>query len=69
MNNLLNVSIVIPQARPRLAKLRGLLRGFTDSLERARTRQLLGQLNDQQLSDLGISHAERLNEVDKPSWR
>jgi uncharacterized protein YjiS (DUF1127 family) len=26
---------------------------------------LLGQLNDQQLSDLGISHAERLNEVDK----
>jgi hypothetical protein len=25
--------------------------------------------NDQQLSDLGISHAERLNEVDKPFWR
>ncbi|KAB0499181.1 DUF1127 domain-containing protein [Pseudomonas lini] len=38
-------------------------------LERARTRRLLGQLNDQQLSDLGISHAERLNEVDKPFWR
>lgn len=69
MNNLLNVSIVTPQAKPRLARLRGLLRAFIDSLERARTRRLLGQLNDQQLSDLGISHAERLNEVDKPFWR
>ncbi|WP_030129621.1 DUF1127 domain-containing protein [Pseudomonas sp. QTF5] len=69
MNNLLNVSIVTPQAKPRLVKLRGLLRALTDSLERARTRRLLGQLNDQQLSDLGISHADRLNEVDKPFWR
>ncbi|WP_448091487.1 DUF1127 domain-containing protein [Pseudomonas lini] len=69
MNNLLNVSIVTPQAKPRLARLRELLRAFTDSLERARTRRLLGQLNDQQLSDLGISHADRLNEVDKPFWR
>ena len=69
MNNLLNVSIITPQAKPRLARLRGLLRAFTDSLERARTPQLLGQLNDQQLSDLGISHADRLNEVDKPFWR
>ena len=69
MNNLLNVSIVTPQAKPRLARLRGLLRAFADSLERARTRRLLGQLNGQQLSDLGISHADRLNEVDKPFWR
>lgn len=69
MNNLLNVSIVTPQAKPRLVKLRGLLRALTDSLQRARTRRLLGQLNDQQLSDLGISHADRLNEVDKPFWR
>jgi uncharacterized protein YjiS (DUF1127 family) len=29
----------------------------------------LGQLNDQQLSDLGISHADRVNELDKPFWR
>ncbi|MFJ7285215.1 hypothetical protein [Pseudomonas sp. NPDC099000] len=26
----------------------------------------MGQLNDQQLSDLGISHADQLNELDKP---
>ena len=58
MNNLLNVSIVTPQAKPCLARLRGLLRARTDSLGRARTRRLLGQLNDQQLSDLGISHAD-----------
>ncbi|WP_460144084.1 DUF1127 domain-containing protein [Pseudomonas sp. S2_A02] len=49
-----------------MAKLRGLLRAPTDSLGRARTRRLLGQLNDQQLSDLGISNADRLNEVNKP---
>ena len=64
MNNLLNVSIDTPQAKPR-----GLLRALIAGLERARTRRLLGQLNDQQLSDLGISHADRLNEVDKPFWR
>ncbi|WP_429431139.1 DUF1127 domain-containing protein [Pseudomonas frederiksbergensis] len=45
------------------------MRAFIASLERARTRRLLGQLNDQQLSDLCISHAERLNEVVKPFWR
>ncbi|WP_347903066.1 DUF1127 domain-containing protein [Pseudomonas purpurea] len=38
-------------------------------MERARTRRLLGQLNDQQLSDLGLSHADRLAEMDKPFWR
>ena len=31
--------------------------------------RLLGQLNDRQLSDLSISHADRLNELDKPFWR
>uniref|UniRef100_UPI003F5824E2 DUF1127 domain-containing protein n=1 Tax=Pseudomonas lini TaxID=163011 RepID=UPI003F5824E2 len=40
---------------PAWPRLRGLPRALTDSLERARTRRLLGQLNDQQLSDLGIS--------------
>ncbi|WP_411740809.1 DUF1127 domain-containing protein [Pseudomonas sp. A-RE-19] len=30
---------------------------------------MLGQLNDRQLSDLGISHADQLNDVGKPFWR
>jgi uncharacterized protein YjiS (DUF1127 family) len=46
-----------------------LLKSLAAALERARTRRLLGQLNDQQLSDLGVSHADRLNELDKPFWR
>jgi uncharacterized protein YjiS (DUF1127 family) len=69
MNNLLNVSAPAPQTKPRFPRLKRLLRVLAANLERARTRRLLGQLNDQQLSDLGISHADRLNELDKPFWR
>nr|WP_242031555.1 DUF1127 domain-containing protein [Pseudomonas fluorescens] len=39
------------------------------SMEKARTRRLLAQLNEQQLSDIGISHSDRLVELDKPFWR
>ncbi|MET0774695.1 MAG: DUF1127 domain-containing protein [Pseudomonas mandelii] len=66
MNNLLNVSTSTLQTQPRFLRIKRLLRMLADNLERARTRCLLGQLNDQQLSDLGISHADRLNELDKP---
>lgn len=45
------------------------LKSLANSLERARTRRLLGQLNERELSDLGISHADRLHEWDKPFWR
>ncbi|MHC8347071.1 DUF1127 domain-containing protein [Pseudomonas sp. RT6P73] len=69
MNNLLNVSAPAPQTKPRFERFKRMLRVLAASLERARTRRLLGQLNDQQLSDLGISHADRLNELDKPFWR
>ncbi|WP_176457718.1 MULTISPECIES: DUF1127 domain-containing protein [Pseudomonas] len=69
MNNLLNVSASALQPKPRFVRLKHLLRVLAGNLERARTRRLLGQLNDQQLSDLGISHADRLNELDKPFWR
>ncbi|PQP03749.1 MULTISPECIES: DUF1127 domain-containing protein [Pseudomonas] len=65
MKNLLNISVITP--RP--DKLRRLLKALTDSLERVRTLRLLAQLNDQQLSDLGISRCDRLNELDKPFWR
>ncbi|MCY1400228.1 hypothetical protein D3C76_1252370 [compost metagenome] len=37
--------------------------------ERARTRQHLAELNEQQLADIGISHSERLAELDRPFWR
>ena len=36
---------------------------------RARTRRQLAALDDQQLSDIGISHSERMAELDKPFWQ
>lgn len=69
MNQLLDVCVSKPQSKSRLRWFRRVLRGLANSLERARTRRLLGQLNEQQLSDLGISHSDRVNELDKPFWR
>ncbi|MBB2496665.1 DUF1127 domain-containing protein [Aquipseudomonas ullengensis] len=37
--------------------------------QRARTRRQLAQLDDRQLGDIGISTAERMEEVSKPFWR
>ncbi len=37
--------------------------------QRARTRRQLALLDDRQLSDIGITTSERLEEVDKPFWR
>lgn len=37
--------------------------------ERARTRKLLAQLNEQQLADSGISLCDRTAELHKPFWR
>lgn len=69
MDNLLNVSVPFLVKKPRLHRLKRSLSWLAAALERARTRRLLGQLNDRQLSDLSISHADRLNELDKPYWR
>ncbi|MHC8336865.1 DUF1127 domain-containing protein [Pseudomonas sp. HLT2-19-2] len=69
MKHLLDVSISTPQSTPRPHWFRRLMDALADSLERARTRRLLSQLNDRQLSDLCISRADRLNELDKPFWR
>ncbi|WP_309674341.1 DUF1127 domain-containing protein [Pseudomonas sp.] len=69
MNHLLDVSVSTPQSTPRFLWFRRLLRGLASSLERVRTRRLLGQLNDRELSDLNISPTDRLNELDKPFWR
>jgi len=38
-------------------------------MERARTRRLLAQLDQRDLADLGLSQADRLNELEKPIWR
>jgi uncharacterized protein YjiS (DUF1127 family) len=57
------------QTKLRFRRMKGLLMAFADGLERARTRRLLGQMNEHQLSDMGISLADRLNELDKSFWR
>jgi uncharacterized protein YjiS (DUF1127 family) len=69
MNRLLDISL--PRTRrPSLFKLIARLIAATgQSMARARTRRQLAQLNEQQLSDIGISHSDRLAELDKPFWR
>ncbi|OLF51326.1 DUF1127 domain-containing protein [Pseudomonas chlororaphis] len=42
---------------------------FCQMLQNARTRRVLAGLNDQQLSDVGISHSDRMAELEKPFWR
>ncbi|MFI8740859.1 DUF1127 domain-containing protein [Stutzerimonas zhaodongensis] len=37
--------------------------------QRMRTRQQLAALDERQLADIGISHSERLDELNKPFWR
>ncbi|POF38765.1 hypothetical protein B0D71_29655 [Pseudomonas laurylsulfativorans] len=69
MKNSLDFSIPSVQSRTCLQWLQGQLKGLFAGLERARTRRLLAQLDDRQLADLGISHADRSNELDKPFWR
>jgi uncharacterized protein YjiS (DUF1127 family) len=69
MNHLQDISAPAPQAKPCFTWLQRTWAALSRGLERARTRRLLGQLNDQQLSDLGISHADRVNELDIPFWR
>ena len=69
MNNFLDIPASTTQSKARFTWVRRLARSLLDSLERARTRRLLAQLNDRQLSDLGITHADRYQELDKPFWR
>jgi uncharacterized protein YjiS (DUF1127 family) len=69
MNRLLDISAPKPQQRSLTSALGRLFSALAQSLERARTRRLLAQLNDQQLSDLGLSHSDRIAEMDKPFWR
>lgn len=50
-------------------RLSRLFRAIGQCRERARTRHLLAQFNDQQLSDIGISHSERMAELERPFWQ
>ncbi|MGH8329705.1 MAG: DUF1127 domain-containing protein [Pseudomonas sp.] len=69
MNHLQDASAPTLQLKTHIPWLYRAWTALSRCLERARTRRLLGQLDVQQLSDLGISHADRLNELDKPFWR
>jgi uncharacterized protein YjiS (DUF1127 family) len=69
MKDLQDVSAISIQPLVRPEPLRRLLRGLWQVLERARTRRLLAQLDQRDLADLGLSHADRLSELEKPFWR
>lgn len=55
-----------PSLRQRLQRLMALLAGWQRNV---RTRRQLAALDDRQLADVGISHSERQDELDKPFWR
>ncbi|WP_150654692.1 DUF1127 domain-containing protein [Pseudomonas fluorescens] len=69
MDQLLDLTATTSQSNPRSTWPGRLFRAIANSLERTRTRRLLAQLDDRQLSDLGISHSDRARELDKPFWR
>ncbi|MFJ4196055.1 DUF1127 domain-containing protein [Pseudomonas sp. NPDC089534] len=69
MNELQDVSAASGQSRPHRSVAQRLLGSLWQGLERARTRRLLARLDGRDLADLGLSHADRLNEMDKPFWR
>ncbi|MCU7246181.1 DUF1127 domain-containing protein [Pseudomonas koreensis] len=69
MNDLQDVSAVVIPSAAHQKPLRRLFQGLWQGLERARTRRLLAQLDARDLADLGLSHADRLNEMTKPFWR
>ncbi|SEC78167.1 Uncharacterized conserved protein YjiS, DUF1127 family [Pseudomonas saponiphila] len=57
------------QATPHSTAFKRCITTLAKMLERARTRQLLAQMDERQLSDSGISHGERAAELHKPFWR
>ncbi|WP_166364567.1 DUF1127 domain-containing protein [Pseudomonas akapageensis] len=63
----------IESSKPQAFFLKGLLQALSTRIalmfERARTRQQLAELSDQQLADIGISRSDRVAELDRPFWR
>jgi len=58
-----------PQATPRSTSFKRWITALGNMAERARTRHLLAQMDERQLSDSGISYGERAAELHKPFWR
>ncbi|SEM65046.1 Uncharacterized conserved protein YjiS, DUF1127 family [Pseudomonas sp. ok272] len=69
MDRSLDISLQRPQRRSLLQGLGRLAAAIGASMERVRTRRLLAQLSALELSDSGISHSERMAELDQPFWR
>lgn len=69
MDTSLEISLPLRPRRGLLGLLTRLIRATGQCRERARTRHLLAQLNDQQLSDIGISHADRMAELERSFWQ
>lgn len=57
------------QATSRSTAFKRWIKALANMMERARTRQLLAQMDERQLSDSGISHGERAAELHRPFWR
>lgn len=66
MDRVLPRAITSPSVSDTLAKLLRLLRLCR---QRSRTRRQLAALDDRLLADAGISHGERIEELNKPFWR
>ncbi|KAB0498005.1 DUF1127 domain-containing protein [Pseudomonas vancouverensis] len=70
MKNPQDVSIPLTQPGPTgVSRLLRYTKWLWETLEKVKTRRLLAELDDRQLSDMGISHCDRANELDKPFWR
>ncbi|WP_095083392.1 DUF1127 domain-containing protein [Pseudomonas sp. Irchel s3h17] len=69
MDRSLDISLPRPRRFSTLKLMARLFAATGRCMERARTRRLLAQLNDQQLHDIGLSHSDRAAELDRPFWR
>lgn len=69
MKDLQDVSTLSIQPLVHAHPLRRLFGSLCQGLERTRTRHLLAQLDQRDLADLGLCHADRLRELEKTFWR
>jgi uncharacterized protein YjiS (DUF1127 family) len=62
--------VVAPAARPRSSHFAPSILGTLKLWRaRSRSRRHLARLDDRDLADIGITHAEQLLECNKPFWR
>ncbi|NBF09439.1 DUF1127 domain-containing protein [Pseudomonas sp. Fl4BN1] len=69
MNSSLRQTSNSSQVSPRFSTVRSWIHALRNMQERARTRRLLSQMDERELSDSGISHCEQTEELRKPFWR